>query len=111
MPVRWRLTIFNALAIGAILVALGLALFLVLRATLLSSVEETAQSRAFAAARSIAAGEGLEEEEGRLVLDDDLVDGRVHHRSGRQGQRHSPDPGPARRPRGARRGMARSAGG
>ncbi|HEX5849030.1 MAG TPA: HAMP domain-containing sensor histidine kinase [Rubrobacter sp.] len=75
MPVRWRLTIFNALAIGAILVALGLVLFFVLRATLLSSVEETAQSRAFAAARSIADGEGLEEEEGRLVLDDDLVDG------------------------------------
>jgi two-component system, OmpR family, sensor kinase len=75
VPVRWRLTIFNALAIGAILVALGLALFFVLRATLLSSVEETAQSRAFVAARSIADGEGLEEEEGRLVLDDDLVDG------------------------------------
>jgi signal transduction histidine kinase len=75
VSVRWRLTIFNALAIGVILVALGLALFFVLRATLLSSVEETAQSRAFAAARSIADGEGLEEEEGRLVLDDDLVDG------------------------------------
>jgi signal transduction histidine kinase len=41
----------------------------------LSSVEETARSRAEAVARSIAAGEGLEEEDGRLVLDDDLVDG------------------------------------
>ena len=75
MPIRWRLTIFNALVIGVILLALGLALFFVLRQTLLSSVEDTARSRAFAAARSIVAGEGLEEEDGRLVLDDDLVDG------------------------------------
>jgi two-component system, OmpR family, sensor kinase len=75
VPVRWRLTIFNALVIGGILLALGFALFFLLRETLLSSVEDTARSRAFAAARSIASGEGLEEEDGRLVLDDDLVDG------------------------------------
>ena len=75
MPVRWQLTVFNALVIGGILLALGIALFLVLRETLLSSVEETAQSRAFTAARSIAAGEGLEKDDGRLVLEDDLVDG------------------------------------
>ena len=75
MPIRRRLTIFNALVIGGILLALGLALFLLLRQSLLSSVEDTARSRAFAAARSIVAGEGLEEEDGRLVLDDDLVDG------------------------------------
>ena len=48
---------------------------MLLRQSLLSSVEDTARSRAFAAARSIVAGEGLEEEDGRLVLDDDLVDG------------------------------------
>ena len=75
MPIRWRLTIFNALVIGGILLALGLALFFLQRQSLLSSVEDTARSRALAAAQSIAAGEGLEEEEGRLVLDDDLVDG------------------------------------
>ena len=75
MPIRWRLTIFNALVIGGILLALGLALFFLQRQSVLSSVEDTARSRAFAAAQSIAAGEGLEEEEGRLVLDDDLVDG------------------------------------
>ena len=28
MPIRWRLTILNALVIGAVLVALGLALLL-----------------------------------------------------------------------------------
>lgn len=75
MSVRWRLTIFNALVIGAILVLLGLALFFTLRETLLSSVEETAQSRAFTAAQAIVEGEGLEEEDGRIVLDDDLVTG------------------------------------
>ena len=74
MPIRWRLTIFNALVIGGILLALGLALFFLQRQSVLSSVEDTARSRAEAVERSIAAGEGLEEE-GRLVLDDDLVDG------------------------------------
>lgn len=74
MPIRWRLTAFNALAIGAILTVLGFALFFLLRETLISSVEDAARDRAFAAARSINIGEGLEEEDGRLVLDDDLVD-------------------------------------
>ncbi len=74
MPIRWRLTAFNALAIGVILTALGFALFFLLRETLISSVEDAARDRAFAAARSINIGEGLEEEDGRLVLDDDLVD-------------------------------------
>jgi two-component system, OmpR family, sensor kinase len=75
VPIRWRLTAFNALVIGGILLALGLAIFFLQRQSVLSSVEETARSRALAVARSIAAGEGLEEEDGRLVLDDDLVDG------------------------------------
>ena len=75
MPIRWRLTIFNALVIGGILLALGLAIFFLQRQSVLSNVEDTARSRAEAVARSIAAGEGLEEEDGRLVLDDDLVDG------------------------------------
>ena len=35
MPIRWRLTIFNALVIGGILLALGCALFFLLRQTLL----------------------------------------------------------------------------
>lgn len=53
MPIRWRLTVFNALAIGAILVLLGFGLFLILRETLLSNVENTVQSRAALAARDL----------------------------------------------------------
>ena len=41
MPIRWRLTVFNALSIGAILVALGFSLFLLLRNALFSEVEHT----------------------------------------------------------------------
>lgn len=53
MPIRWRLTLFNALAIGAILVLLGIGLFLILRESLLSNVENTVQSRAGLAARDL----------------------------------------------------------
>ncbi len=35
MPIRWRLTLFNALAIGAILLVLGVVLFALLRDALL----------------------------------------------------------------------------
>jgi two-component system, OmpR family, sensor kinase len=77
VPIRWRLTIFNALVIGTILMVLGFALFFLLREVLLSSVEETARSRALAAARAVSAGEGLEEEDGQLVLDDDLIEGGI----------------------------------
>ncbi|MBA2692923.1 MAG: HAMP domain-containing protein [Rubrobacter sp.] len=77
VPIRWRLTLFNALVIGAILVVLGFALFFLLRQTLLSSVEDAARDRALAVARSVEIGEGLEESDGGLVLDDDLVDAIV----------------------------------
>ena len=59
MPIRWRLTLFNALIIGAILLALGLFLFLLLREALLSDVEDTVRSRAVAAARALESGEDL----------------------------------------------------
>jgi signal transduction histidine kinase len=59
LPIRWRLTLFNALIIGAILLALGLSLFLLLREALLSDVEDTARSRAFAAARLVESGEDV----------------------------------------------------
>lgn len=49
MPIRWRLTLFNALAIGVILVALGFALFFLLRGALLSDIRETVESQAEAA--------------------------------------------------------------
>jgi two-component system OmpR family sensor kinase len=78
VPIRWRLTIFNALVIGSILLALGFVLFFLLRHTLLSSVEDTARKRADAAARQITSGEGLDEEDGRLLLDDGLKRGLTH---------------------------------
>lgn len=57
MPIRWRLTLFIALAIGAILLLLGLTLFFMLRDALLSNVEDTARGRALNAAQSIRSGE------------------------------------------------------
>ena len=57
MPIRWRLTLFNALIIGAILLALGLSLYLLLREALLSGAEDTVSSRAVAAARALESGE------------------------------------------------------
>ena len=63
MPIRWRLTLFIALAIGAILLVLGVALFFFLRAALLSYVEETARMRAIHAAKTISAEDSLEKED------------------------------------------------
>nr|MDQ3590516.1 cell wall metabolism sensor histidine kinase WalK [Actinomycetota bacterium] len=57
MPIRWRLTLFNALIIGAILLVLGLSLFLLLREALLSGIEDTARNRALAAARALRSGD------------------------------------------------------
>ena len=59
MPIRWRLTLYIALVIGAILLTLGLALYFLSRNVLLSGVEDTARSRATAAASTIESGEGL----------------------------------------------------
>ena len=75
MSIRWRLTLFIALVIGGILLALGAGLFFLLRETLLSSVEDTTRIRALAAAREINSGEGLDREEGQPALDDGLVEG------------------------------------
>jgi two-component system OmpR family sensor kinase len=57
LPIRWRLTLFNALIIGAILLVLGLSLFLLLREALLSGIEDTARNRALAAARALRSGD------------------------------------------------------
>ena len=78
MPIRWRLTIFNALVIGGILLVFGCALFFLLRQTLLSSVADTARKGAFTAAKEINSEEGLDEENGRLVIDDGLERGLTH---------------------------------
>ncbi len=69
MPIRWRLTLFNALIIGAILLALGLSLFLLLRGALLSDIEDTARSRAVAAARVLESGEDLGDDAEQLTAD------------------------------------------
>jgi sensor histidine kinase regulating citrate/malate metabolism len=63
LPIRWRLTLFIALAIGAILLVLGVALFLLLRDALLSNVEDTARKRAMNAAKTISSADSLEQED------------------------------------------------
>ena len=70
MPIRWRLTLFIALVIGAILLFLGVALFFLLRDALISNVEDTARGRAVSAANSIRSGESLEKDDvEELALD------------------------------------------
>jgi signal transduction histidine kinase len=62
--------LFIALVIGTILLLLGLALFFLIQDALLSNVEAGAQSRALSAARTIGAGEDLDEEDiEELTLD------------------------------------------
>jgi len=70
LPIRWRLTLFIALVIGAMLLILGVALFFLLRDAMLSNVEDTARGRAVNAARSIRSGENLEKDDvEELTLD------------------------------------------
>ena len=70
MPIRWRLTLFIALAIGAILLILGIVLYFLLREALLSNVEDTARARALHAARSVRSEGDLDAEEiKQLTLD------------------------------------------
>ena len=62
MPIRWRLTLFIALVIGAILLVLGLSLYFLSRSALLAGLEETARSRALSASQTIESGEDLSDE-------------------------------------------------
>ena len=59
LPIRWRLTLFIALVIGAILLVLGFALFFFSRRALFDGIEDTARSRASAGARTIESGKDL----------------------------------------------------
>jgi two-component system OmpR family sensor kinase len=59
LPIRWRLTLFIALVIGAILIVLGFALYFLSRSALLANVEDTTRSRAISAANTIESGELL----------------------------------------------------
>ena len=70
MSIRRRLTLYNALIIGAILLALGLSLYLLLRDALVSGVEDTARVRAVAAAKALEEGEDpLDDDAGQLTAD------------------------------------------
>jgi two-component system, OmpR family, sensor kinase len=70
VPIRSRLTLFNALAIGVILLGLGFALFFFVREALLSRVEDTVSSRALAAAKTVNSGETIDQNEiQQLTLD------------------------------------------
>lgn len=59
LPIRWRLTLYIALVIGAILLLLGFVLYFLNRSALYGGVENTAKSRAGSAAQTIESGEGL----------------------------------------------------
>jgi signal transduction histidine kinase len=70
VPIRWRLTLFIALAIGAILLVLSIVLFFSLRDALLSKVEDTTKKRAENAAGTIHEGEAFDKDDiEELTLD------------------------------------------
>src|SRR5919112_4988351 len=83
MPVRRRLTIFNALVIATILTLLGVSVFLLVRDALLSGVEYTVRERAASVARTIETGQTLSASDvDRLTLEGVFVvvrdrDGRI----------------------------------
>lgn len=69
MAIRWRLTLLNALIMGAILLIAGFFLFFLLRGALLSGVKDTAKNRAVELAQDV------EEESGQdLLLDEGDAD-------------------------------------
>jgi two-component system, OmpR family, sensor kinase len=59
MPIRWRLTVFNALVIATILTLLGVSIFFLVRDALLSGVEYTVRDRAGSVARALETGQSL----------------------------------------------------
>ncbi len=76
MPIRWRLTLFIALAIGVILLALGLTLYLLIRGTLHRDVEDTATNRAEATASAIEGGDELStapNDDDQILFDDSVA--------------------------------------
>jgi two-component system, OmpR family, sensor kinase len=73
MPIRWRLTLFIALVMGMILLALSLTLYLLNRNALLKGVEESAENGAMAAVDTIEAGDTLSnaaDDDDQLILDE-----------------------------------------
>jgi hypothetical protein len=59
VPIRWRLTVFNALVMGAILAAFGVSVFFLVRGALLSGVEHAVRDRAEGVARTVETGQSL----------------------------------------------------
>jgi len=59
MSIRWRLTIFNVLVIGTILVILGISGFFLMREAMRSEVEDTVRDSALTAARTVESGNAL----------------------------------------------------
>ncbi len=70
MSIRWRLTLFNTVTIGAILLVFGVALFFVIRSALLYEVRQDIRGHARDVAQSVQSGESLNRAEAqRLTLD------------------------------------------
>ena len=59
MPIRWRLTVFNALVMGAILAVFGVFTFVLVRGALFSGVEHAVRERATGVAQAIETGRSL----------------------------------------------------
>jgi signal transduction histidine kinase len=73
MPIRWRLTLFIALPMGMILLALSLTLYLQNKNALLKGVEESAENGASVVADTIEAGDTLSsaaDDDDQLILDE-----------------------------------------
>jgi hypothetical protein len=87
VPIRWRLTVFNVLVIGAILVIVGVSGFLLVRGAMRFEVEDTVRDGALAAARTVGSGNALSEDDvDQLTLDGVYVtvrDGRAGYFSRR----------------------------
>jgi hypothetical protein len=76
LPIRWRLTLFIALAIGVTLLALGLTLYLLIRGMLHKDVEATAKNRVEAVASAIEAGDELStapDDDDQILFDDSVA--------------------------------------
>jgi signal transduction histidine kinase len=70
LPIRWRLTVFNAFVMGAILTAFGVFALVLVRGVLLSGVEQGVRERAYGVANTIETGRSLSASEvERLTLE------------------------------------------
>ena len=65
LSIRWRLTLFNAVTIGVILLVLGLTLFFVIRSSLLYEVRQDVRGHAEEVASGVQSGGGLSRSETR----------------------------------------------